>query len=166
MNDHEAPNAQYRPLASIAESQAAIDEVIDAARRELKLFDFSLAGRGFNGPARIDRLRGFLVAGREHRILIALHDAETLDRDAPRLLMLLRQYPMSIEIHRTIGQARNAMDPFLVADDHSVWHQLHHEQPRAIVALHSPPDAVPLAQRFDEIWELSEPCALGRVLGL
>ena len=63
-------------------------------------------------------------------------------------------------------EARNAMDPFLVADDHSVWHQLHHEQPRAIVALHSPTDTIPIAQRFDEIWELSEPCALGRVLGL
>jgi hypothetical protein len=166
MSENEAPRAEYRQLTSVAESQAAIDAVIGAASRELRLFDFSLANRGFSSPARIDRLREFLVAGRSHRILIALHDADTLERDAPRLLMLLRQYPMSVEIHRTIGQARNAMDPFLVADDHSVWHQLHYEQARAIVALHSPPDAVPLAQRFEEIWELSEACALGRVLGL
>lgn len=156
----------YRPISGIAESQAAIDEVIAAAGREIRLFDIALAGRGFNSPARIDRLRQFLVAGRAHRILVALHEVETLERDATRLLALLRQFPMSVEIHRTIGQARKAMDPFLLADDHSVWHQLHHEQPRAIVALHSPPDAVPLAQRFEEIWELSEPCALGRVLGL
>ena len=166
MSDKEVANAVYRPLSGIAESQAAIDEVIGAARREIRLFDVSLAGRGFNAPARIDRLREFLVAGRTHRIYIALHEVETLDRDASRLLGLLRQFPMSLEIHRTIGQARKALDPFLLADDHSVWHQMHHEQPRAIVALHSPPDAVPLAQRFAEIWELSEPCALGRVLGL
>jgi hypothetical protein len=161
-----APEPVYRPLTSLAESQAAIDEVIATARGSLRLFDFSLYGRGFNAPARIERIREFLVAGRAHRLLVALHDTETLERDCPRLLALLRQFPMSVEIHRTVGQAKRAMDPFIVADDHSVWHQLHHEQPRAIVALHSPPDAVPLAQRFGEIWELSEPCALGRVLGL
>ena len=49
---------------------------------------------------------------------------ELLERECPRLLMLLRQFPMSIEIHRTLAQARNAADPFVVADDHSVWHQL------------------------------------------
>ena len=167
MNDHhDAPKPVYRPLMGLAESQAAIDEVIAAAQRTLRLFDISLANRGFNSPARIERLREFLVAGRAHRILVALHETDNLERECPRLLALLRQFPMSIEVHRTLGEARNAMDPFLVADDQSVWHQMHHEQVRAIVALHSPPDAVPLAQRFAEIWELSEPCALGRVLGL
>ena len=29
-------------------------------------------------------------------------------------------------------EARNAMDPFVVADDHSAWHQQHFEQPRAM----------------------------------
>lgn len=156
----------YRALATLAESQQAIDDVIAVAEREIRLFDISLEGRGFNAPARIERLRAFLVAGRAHRLLVALHDTEALDRDAPRLLALVRQFPMSVEIHRTVGQARDAMDPFLLADDHSVWHRMHHERPRAIVAVHSPSDAIPLAQRFGEIWELSEPCALGRVLGL
>ncbi|HET9580364.1 MAG TPA: hypothetical protein VFP44_21230 [Usitatibacter sp.] len=166
MNDHQAPKRDYRPLASIGESQAAIDEVIAAAQRTLRIFDISLANRGFGSPARIERLRQLLVAGRAHRILIALHDTEGLERECPRLLMLLRQFPMSLEVHRTMGEARNAMDPFVVADDQSVWHQMHHDQPRAIVALHSPSDAIPLMQRFEEIWELSEACALGRVLGL
>ncbi len=160
------PKPDYRPITTLAESQQAIDEVIASAERAIRLFDITLEGRGFNAPARIEQLRQLLVAGRAHRILVALHDTETLERDAPRLLALLRQFPMSVEIHRTVGQARNAMDPFVLADDHSVWHRMHHEQPRAIVALHSPSDAIPLAQRFEEIWELSEPCALGRVLGL
>lgn len=167
MNEHgAAPKAVYRPLASIAESQAAIDEVIASAERTLRMFDVSLTNRGFNAPARIERVRNFLVAGRAHRLLVALHDTDGLERDCPRLLMLLRQFPMSIEIHRTIGEAQKATDPFLVADDQSVWHQMHHDLPRAVVALHSPSDAMPLMQRFDEIWELSEACALGRVLGL
>ena len=55
-----------------------------------------------------------------------------------------------------------ATDPFIVADDHSVWHLLHHEQHRAIVALHSPQDASPLRDRFEEIWVLTEP-AVGSI---
>jgi len=167
MSEHDEPaKPSYRPIFGIAESVAAIDEVIDSAQRIIKVFDISLSNRGFNTPARIEKLRHFLVAGRAHRLLIALHETAHLDRENPRLLALLRQFPMSIEIHRTIAQARGAGDPFVVADDHSVWHQLHFEQPRAIVALHSPADALPIAQRFDEIWDLSETAVSSTTLGL
>jgi hypothetical protein len=156
----------YRIISGAAESLAAIESVVEAAERTLRIFDVSLSSRGFNTPARAERLRQFLVGGRAHRVLIALHETSLLERENPRLLNLLRQFPMSIEIHRTLGQARNAQDPFVVADDHSVWHQLHFEQPRAIVALQSPADALPIAQRFDEIWELSEPAVSATTLGL
>jgi hypothetical protein len=156
----------YRPISGMQESQAAIDEVIGAATRSLRIFDYTLANRGFGSIARIEHLRHFLLAGRAHRIQIALHEPENLERDCPRLILLLRQFPVSIEIHRTVGQARNAADPFVIADDHSAWHQMHHDQPRAIVALHSPADAVPLAQRFEEIWELSEPAVSATTTGL
>jgi hypothetical protein len=163
---HASPAPAYRILTTLGESQAAIDEVIAAARQRLRLFDLSLEGRGFDSPARVERLRGLLAAGRAHRIEIALHETGQLERDCPRLVMLARQYPMSIEVRRTQGEARKATDALLVADTHSAWRRLHHDHPRAIVALHSPADVVPLGQRFDEIWELSEPCALGRILGL
>jgi hypothetical protein len=156
----------YRPVFGPVESLAAIDEVIGAAQRTLRVFDTTLSNRGFNSPARAAQLREFLVRGRAHRLLIALHETELLERECPRLLVLLRQFPMSIEIHRTIGQAREATDPCVIADDHSVWHQLHFAQPRAIVALHSPADALPISQRFDEIWDLSEPAVSATTLGL
>lgn len=160
------PAPVYRQLSGLAESAAAIDEVIAGAQRTLRIFDISLSNRGFNSTARADKLRALLVAGRAHRILIALHDTELLERENPRLLMLLRQFPMSIEIHRTLAQARDAADPFIIADDHSVWRQMHYTQPRAIVALHSPADALPIVQRFEEIWDLSEPAVSATTTGL
>ena len=160
------PQPSYRQINSLAESQAAIDEVIAVARTTLRLFDFTLGTRGFNSLARTEALRRFLVAGRAHRLLIALHETDMLARENARLLALLRQFPMSIEIHRTVAQARSANDPFVVADDHSVWHQQQWDQPRGIVAVHSPADALPIAQRFDEIWELSEPAVSATTLGL
>ena len=157
---------QYRQISGQAESLEAIDQVVGAAERTIRVFDITLSNRGFNSPARAAMLRDFIVRGRAHRLLIALHDTEQLERECARLLILLRQFPMSIEIHRTIGQARNAADPCVIADDHSVWHQLHFEQPRAVVALRSPAHALPLVQRFDEIWELSEPAVSATTLGL
>jgi len=156
----------YRQITGIAESLEAIDEVIAVAERTIRIFDISLSNRGFNSPARAAALREFLVRGRSHRLLIALHETDLLERENPRLLILLRQFPMSSEIHRTLAQARNATDPFILADDHSLWHQLHVEQPRAVMALHSPADTLPIAQRFDEIWDLSEPAVSATTLGL
>ena len=156
----------YRIVSGLAESLEAIDAVIGVAGRTLRIFDATLSNRGFNTPARAERLREFLVAGRAHRLLIALHDTSLLERENPRLLTLLRQFPMSIEIHRTVGEARNARDAFVVADDHSVWRLLDVDQARGVVALLSPPDARPIAQRFDEIWELSEPAVSATTLGL
>jgi hypothetical protein len=161
-----APQPDYRIISGNAESLAAIESVVGAAQRTLRVFDITLANRGFDSPGLAGRLRDFIAAGRAHRLLIALHEPDALARECPRLLTLLRQFPMSIEIHRTVGEARNARDPFVLADDHSVWHQLQHDQPRAIVALHSPPDALPIAQRFDEIWDLSEPSVSATTLGL
>ena len=166
MTDAKPQERIYRPISGIAESNAAIEEVIGAARATLRIFDVSLSMRGFNSPGLAEKVRAFLVAGRAHRLLVALHETDSLERENARLLALLRQFPMSIEIRRTTGQARNANDPFVLADDHSVWHQAHHAQPRAIVALHSPQDASPILSRFEEIWELSEPAVSATTLGL
>ncbi len=160
------PGATYRQITGLAESRAAIDEVIATAQKTLSIFDYTLANRGYGDVARIEKIRHFLLAGRAHRLRIALHEPELLERQEPRLIALLRQLPGSIAIHRTIGQARSATDPLVVADDHSVWHLLHNDQPRAIVALHSPADASPLRDRFEEIWELSEPAVGSSTLGL
>lgn len=164
--DNPPPRADYRQISGLAESRQAIDEVIAAVQTTLSIFDFTLDHRGFGEAVRIEKLRHFLLAGRSHRLRIALHEPGQLERQEPRLIALLRQLPGSIAIHRTVGQARNAMDPFVVADDHSVWHQMHHEQLRAIVALHSPADAAPLRDRFEEIWQLSEPAVGASTLGL
>jgi len=166
MPDSPDPKPVYRQIASVEESKAAIDDVINAAQKLISIFDYDLNHRGFGDPLRIEKLRAFLLRGRAHRLRIALHEPEHTERREPRLVALLRQFPGAISINRTVGQARNATDPFVLADDHSVWHQLHHDQLRAVVALRSPADVVALRERFEEIWELSEPAISSSTLGL
>lgn len=155
--DPPAPPAKsYRLITSFGDSRIAIDEVIATARSTLSVFDPTLERLGFGDPQRMARIRAFLLAGRAHRLRIVLHDPTYVERYGARLLALLRELPAAIAIHRTTGEALKAMDPFVLADDHSVWHQFHVEQPRASVALHSPDDAKPMVDRFQSIWELSE----------
>ncbi len=160
------PEREHATLTGLKDASEAIDRVIAAATRELAIFDDRLENRGYESPARIESMRRLLLAGRRHRIRIALHEPEVLARSQPRLLALLREFPASIEIHRTVGEARNAHDPFVVADDHSAWHRLHQDHPRSVVALHSPPEVHGLVNRFAEIWELTEPAVSATTLGL
>lgn len=166
MTNPERPEREHATLTGIKDAIEAIDRVIAAATRQLAIFDDRLEHRGYENPARIEAMRQLLLAGRMHRIRIALHEPEVLQRSQPRLLALLREFPAAIEIHRTVGEARNAHDPFVIADDHSAWHRLHQDHPRSVVALHSPPDVHGLVNRFAEIWELTEPAVSATTLGL
>lgn len=150
------PRKFHRVIASLGDSRLAIDEVIASARSTLCVFDASLERLGFGDPQRIARLRALLLAGREHRLRIVLRDLTYVERHGARLLALLRELPAAIGIHRATGEAVNASDAFVLADDHSVWRQFHVEHPRASVSLHSPADARPLVDRFHSIWALSE----------
>jgi hypothetical protein len=165
-NEQGAAKGSHRIIEGIAESSAAIDEVIALARITIRIFDATLAHRGFNSQARFEVLRHFLHAGRHHALRIVLHDTDTFDRDAARLMVLMQQFPTQVVVHRTLPPARHAEDPMVIADDQSIWHRLNFEQPRAVVALHSPADVAPLLQRFEEIWDHSELAISPTVLGL
>jgi hypothetical protein len=146
----------YRMLTGNVDAVSAIDEVVGKARRNLRVFDNALKDRGFNSPARFATLSDFLRRDRANQLLIALHETDGLELDCPRLLVLLRQFPDSIKINRTVGVAQQANDPFILADQAHFWHKLHYEHPRSILSLNSPADAKPLLDRFDEIWESTE----------
>ena len=160
------PGAARVCLEGVAESRVAIDRVIAAARNTLSVFDACLADPAWNNAERCALLKAFLLQRRGNRLRCVLHQPDYLERDAPRLVTLLRQYSSCIEIRRTLGEARCASDPLLLADDHSYWHRLHIEHPRFVLALNNPVDAVLLSRRFEEIWESSEPGWPPTTLGL
>jgi hypothetical protein len=156
----------YRLMTGNVDAVSAIDEVIAKATKSLCIFDHSLKERGFNSPERFEVLREFMRRDRANEIQIALHETDGLERDCPRLIMLLRQFPSAVKIHRTSGQGQQADDPFVIADRAHFWHKLHFEHSRSVLSLNSPGDAKPLLDRFDEIWECSEPAVSATVAGL
>ena len=168
-NDISPPEKIYRLMATRAESRAAITDVVALARREIRVFDASAAllkEHEFGQAARIDTLRAMLLASRDHKLRIVLHDTRSIESEVPRLVALLTQFSGQIHIHRTVGQAVEAHDPMVIADDAHFWHKLHVDHPRSVVTLHSAVDTRPFVERFEEIWDQSELAVTGSSLGL
>lgn len=164
-----APEKIYRLMETRSEARAAIAEVVSQARREIRIFDVDpeiLKDREFGQTPRIDALRKFLLASRDHRLRIVLHDTRGIESELPRLVALLTQFSGQIQINRTLGQAAEARDSMIIADEAHFWRKLHVDHPRSVLTLHSATDARPFLERFEEIWDQSELAVTGSNLGL
>jgi hypothetical protein len=152
-------------LEGNSEYEAAIDTLLARSGRKLRIFERQL-GKGYNSSHRHDLLRHFLLAGRGHCIQIVLHDATTLQRDCPRMVLLLRQFSHVVGIHETEPQARGVYDPFSVIDERDYVHRFHYDGARGLLGLNDPQGALVFVQRFEEIWAASTPAASATTLGL
>ena len=95
-----------------------------------------------------------------------VHETRWLEQTCPRFLALLKTWGHAMTVYRTGPEARNAMDPLLIADDRHFLHRFHVDGARAALAFDAPAAARPLVARFDEIWATGEPGLAGTVLGL
>jgi hypothetical protein len=151
---------------TIAAQTAAIDELIGLAQLRLQIFDIDLSQCGWNTVTRADNLRAFLRRLPASRIDLIVHDPRYLESACPRLQRLLQNHAHAITVYKTGPEARNAMDPLLIADGRHFLHRFHIDQPRASFAIEQPAMARPLVGRFEQIWATGEPGLSATVLGL
>lgn len=163
------PEKVYRLMESKSEAREAIAAVLDRAQREIRVFDADakmLKDQEIGQPPRIEVLRKFLLASRDHKLRIALHDTRAIESELPRLMDLLTQFSGQIQIHRTLGRAAEARDSMVIADDAHFWRKLHFDHPRSVLTLHDASGTRPFLERFEEIWDQSELAVSGSNLGL
>ena len=159
----------YRLMETRAEARSAIVSVLALAQREIRIFDAdpkAMKEREFGEHDQIEILRIFLLAGRDHRMRIALHDTRGIESELPRLVALLTQFSGQIQIHRTLGRASEARDSMVIIDDEHFWRKLHVDHPRSVLTMYDAGDTRPFLERFEEIWDQSELAVTGSSLGL
>jgi hypothetical protein len=159
------PALQHTPILGIRDYEAALDRILERATRSIRIFDHAL-GAGYNSPRRFGTLRSFILASRRNQLQIVVHNPQTLDRNCPRLLGLLRTYGYAVSIHETHLNAKSVYDPFAVVDDDCFVHRFHFEEMRGLLGLDDPIGTHTLAERFAEIWESSSPAVSATTLGL
>lgn len=153
-------------ISSLAESRLAINRVIGSARRVIRIFDKDLSDSSYRDPVRIQLLESHILAARGNIVQIVLHETRNLERDCARLMVLYRSHAHAFAIQRTVNAATTATDAMVIADEHSLWHRLHQDQPQAMFVIGDNSQVAPLLHRFEEIWESSEPALGATVLGL
>jgi hypothetical protein len=152
-------------LEGLAAYDAALDELLANAAQIVRIFDQSIT-RSFNSPRRYDLMRQLLLAGRNHRVHIVLHDTTNIVRDCPRLMMLLKTFSHGLAIHQTLPTARRVYDPFAVADDTRFVRRFHYSDVRGVATIGDVAATSLLVKRFDEIWEASAPAVAATTIGL
>ncbi|RZJ84336.1 MAG: hypothetical protein EOO64_04115 [Massilia sp.] len=144
--------------------EAQFRACLAAARTRLDLFDPDFAVFPL-GTSDVDAaLRAFLRQGGVLRL--ALHSPRHLERHAPRLLRLLRDYSHAAECRVTPKTLHGLTDSFCIADDAHVVRRFHSDHMRGEASFGSP-GAVDLPRhRFDALWDESRPTLLSTNTGL
>jgi hypothetical protein len=153
MNDNGEILPTRRLITSRGEYLDAVDQMLSMAQREIRIFDPDLADLRLHAPERVARLREFLIQGRHTRIYVALHKTEFVEQRAPRLLQLMGLFAANVVIQRTQGDAARVEDCFILVDHLHVARRPVAAQPRGVVLTHD----ARMRERFDQIWESSEP---------
>ena len=162
-----APGAQQRRLiASRGEFSAALDELIGKTDRTLRIFDPTLANYSLNTAAREEQLRAFLLKRRSNRLLIVVHDTTGVTQGTSRLMRLLRQFSHAIAIHQTHDAIRNLADVLVIADEAHCMRRPHYSHPKGVVYTDDPNETREWLNRFNAIWEQSNPAVSATTVGL
>lgn len=159
----------YRIMDSKVDALAAINEVLARAKSSISIFEVSpvtMREREYGRPDTIQLLRQLMLANRTRKIRIALHETNGIEGELPRLMSLMGDFSTQLFIQRTLGDARNAQDVMLIADDDAVWRKPVATHVRSIVTIHDAADAEPFINRFEEIWALTEYAVSSRGTGL
>lgn len=164
--DDAATQTEYLQFDTEADYQAAVDRLLAAPGRELRIFDPDLASLRLNTPQRVAQLQQFLAASRTRRLYVALHDADHLTKYCPRMMALLARYAHAIQINCTHQEIRNLQDSFLVIDQSHYLRRPVALQFRGALGLHDETEALSMRARFTEIWSASFPGVAGTTLGL
>jgi hypothetical protein len=160
------PAPERTLLQTRGDYQLGFGRVLGLVRRELRIFDPDLSELEMNSAQRVETLSQFLRGGANRRVFIALHDVDYVSRRCPRFIALLGLYASSIFIYRTTGDAAKVQDCFVLADgDHLVRRPVT-ARPRGVLVIADPRECQPMRERFDEIWESSEPAVSASTTGL
>jgi hypothetical protein len=165
----EAPDAgapERTLLQTLADYERGFGRVLALLRRELRIFDPDLSELRMNSAERVEALSRFLRGGPNRRIYIALHEVDYVSKRCPRFIALLGIHASSIFIYRTVGDAAKVQDCFVLADGEHLVRRPVTAQPRGVLIVNDPKECQPMRERFDEIWESSEPAVSANTTGL
>jgi hypothetical protein len=156
----------YTLLTSEAEYRQACDTILGRAESEILIFDRDLAALRLEEKARLEALANFIQMDGLRRIRVVLHDPDPVARNLPRLMQFIARFSHAVEVRQSPDNLRHLADTHVLADEGHGVRRFHVDQPRSALILDDPAYINPWRQRFEELWELSQPCLQLSTTGL
>ena len=147
------------------EYDSMFDELVPKTQRVIRIFDKAL-GPAYTPQLRCDLLTQFLRADPLNRLFIVVHETDNLERNCPRLILLLQRFAHVAKVRQSPRMARHIYDPFVVFDASHYLHRFHYDHMRFARGLNDVDGAQQLLDRYNEMWEVSKPAAVASVTGL
>jgi hypothetical protein len=155
--DHSIMGSAYTLLTSETEYRQACNAILHRAEHEILIFDRDLAALRFEKDGRLESMANFLQADGLRRIRMVLHDPDSLERNAPRLIRLIMRMSHVIDVRQSPESLRHLTDTHFLADNAHGVRRFHVDQPRSALILNDRTYIDPWQQRFEELWQLSHP---------
>ena len=146
--------------------QAAVLALIEHAERTLAVYAPVLQPALLNGTAQTRALAQFAARHRSNTLRLLVDDAAQALRDNDRLVNVSRRLSDAIKWHEVEMEARGGGELFIIADGRACLYVPDRLRNDADWAETKDPLPVDLQQRFDALWERSQPATALRPAGL
>ena len=160
------PDNTYTLLTGEGDYRSAIDMVLDRATHEIAIFDYDLAILRLEDQTRAARLADFLRRENRRRIRIVVHNTRLLESRMPRFMQLATRHSHAIHVRQSPDNLRQLADTHVLADRCHGVRRFHINHARCALMLDDPAAIQPWQQRFEELWNLSQPCLKNSTTGL
>ncbi|WP_139826487.1 DUF7931 domain-containing protein [Derxia lacustris] len=154
MNAAQSPS--LRAFEQRSDFHAALFELIRHAEKELLLFDPDFQAWPASEARFSEALGQFLARGRSARLRLATGSPAHLLRNCPRLVSLFSRHSDQIQSVHASEMRRLPAESLLIADRRHALRLPDFTRPRGVLRLDDLAYAQPLADRFEEIWQLCE----------
>ncbi len=139
-------------ITSWTEYAAVAERLLGHAQHTLVIFDRDLLPLHLERPAQIASLTRFLHTSPMSRLRIAVHSADALRNQHPRLLDLLCNFAHKFQVQEIPPHLANLSDSLLIADGESALIRFHCDHARSKEILADAEACKPYAKRFEDIW--------------
>lgn len=129
----------------------SLHHILELATRSLRIFDEDLSKLKLESADNAGLVHRLLASDRLHTVQILLKNADPVQRNSPRLMQLLRQYPESMSITECLPHLANLSEALLIADENHALVRFHMDNVRCKTIIGSAEECALYLHRFEEI---------------
>jgi len=166
---HPSETSSSPTYQRLRERNAVRDQIValaEQAQREIVVFAPRLDPYFFNVALLSQALASFAVRHRQNRARILVEDVQQAVKDNDRLTGLCRRLGEFISLRQVGEDHRGRRDMFVQIDRRGYLYQQEVTRLDCLIDTAGGGEATALAERFDEMWERSEPVTAIQPLGL